>query len=50
MIARKVCLFPLDNISPAPARIQSWMLLMGSGCGSNRNCIAAEVLNGAFRG
>jgi 2-phosphoglycerate kinase len=50
MIARKVCLFPPDNFSPVAARIQSWILLMGSSSGISRTCIAAEVLKGAQRG
>jgi hypothetical protein len=50
MIARNVCLFPLDNLSPAAARIQSWMLLMGNSSDTKRTCIARQFAKGAQRG
>jgi hypothetical protein len=50
MIARKVCLFPLDNLSPTAARIPSWLLLMGNSSDTKRTAVTAEALKGARRG
>jgi hypothetical protein len=50
MIARQVCLFPLNNLSPAAACIQSWMLLFGNNSGTHRTCIAGQFVKGAQRG
>jgi hypothetical protein len=50
MIARNVCLFPLDNLSPAAPPIQSWMLLMGNSSDTKRTCSAGQFAKGAQRG
>jgi hypothetical protein len=50
MIARNVCLFPPDNISPAAARIQPRMLLMGNSSDTKRTCIAGQFAKGTQRG
>jgi hypothetical protein len=42
MIPRKVCLFPLDNLTPAAARIQSWMLLVGNRSEIKHTCIGGQ--------
>jgi hypothetical protein len=50
MIARQVCLFPQNYLSPAAARIQSWMLLYGSNSGADRTYIKGQFAKGAQRG
>jgi hypothetical protein len=50
MIARQVRLFPQNNLSPAAARIQSWMLLFGSNSGTHRAYNTGQFAKGAQRG
>jgi hypothetical protein len=50
MIARKVCLFPLNGFISVNAGPRSDMPIMASGCERQNTCIAANVLNGAQLG
>jgi hypothetical protein len=47
MIPRKVSPFPLDNLGPAAARIQSWMLLVGNRSEIKDRCIGGQFAKAA---
>jgi hypothetical protein len=50
MIARKVCLFPQDNFSPAPMGARSCAPTITGGSETNSICVGTQVVKGAQRG